>query len=36
MIKQAGIDFRSLPDGQMDRILGESSGAADISPTPGA
>jgi NADP-reducing hydrogenase subunit HndD len=30
MIKQAGIDFRSLPDGQMDSPLGASSGAADI------
>jgi NADP-reducing hydrogenase subunit HndD len=30
MIDQAGIDFRSLPDGQMDSPLGESSGAADI------
>jgi iron-only hydrogenase group A len=30
MIKQAGIDFISLPDGQMDRLLGTSTGAADI------
>ena len=30
MIKQAGIDFGSLPDGAMDSILGASSGAADI------
>jgi iron-only hydrogenase group A len=30
MIKQAGIDFASLPDGAMDSILGASSGAADI------
>jgi len=30
MIKQAGIDFGSLPDGSMDSILGASSGAADI------
>jgi len=30
MIKQAGIDFGSLPDGGMDSILGASSGAADI------
>jgi NADP-reducing hydrogenase subunit HndD len=30
MIKQAGIDFIGLPDGQMDSILGASSGAADI------
>jgi iron only hydrogenase large subunit-like protein len=30
MIRQAGIDFASLPDGAMDSILGASSGAADI------
>ena len=30
MIKMAGLDFTSLPDGQMDSILGASSGAADI------
>jgi NADP-reducing hydrogenase subunit HndD len=30
MIKQAGIDFASLPDDQMDSPLGLSSGAADI------
>jgi NADP-reducing hydrogenase subunit HndD len=30
MIKQAGIDFRSLPDDTMDSPLGMSSGAADI------
>ena len=30
MIRQAGIDFTSLPDGAMDSILGASSGAADI------
>ena len=30
MIKQAGIDFRSLPDRQMDKPLGISTGAADI------
>lgn len=30
MIKQAGVDFVNLPEGIMDRILGESSGAADI------
>jgi iron-only hydrogenase group A len=30
MIKQAGIDFRSLPDEEMDAPLGLSSGAADI------
>jgi NADP-reducing hydrogenase subunit HndD len=30
MIKQAGIDFCNLPDDKMDRLLGMSSGAADI------
>jgi iron-only hydrogenase group A len=30
MIKEAGIEFGSLPDGKMDSILGEGSGAADI------
>jgi NADP-reducing hydrogenase subunit HndD len=30
MIQQAGIDFRSLPDGEMDAPMGISSGAADI------
>jgi iron-only hydrogenase group A len=30
MIKQAGINFVNLPDGQMDRLLGTSTGAADI------
>lgn len=30
MIKQAGIDFKSLPDMKMDSPLGLSSGAADI------
>ncbi|NLW50280.1 MAG: 2Fe-2S iron-sulfur cluster binding domain-containing protein [Candidatus Brocadiaceae bacterium] len=30
MIKQAGIEFGSLPDGEMDSPLGLSSGAADI------
>lgn len=30
MIKQAGIDFNSLPDDKMDSPLGESTGAADI------
>jgi NADP-reducing hydrogenase subunit HndD len=30
MIKQAGIDFRSLPDEKMDTPFGLSSGAADI------
>ncbi len=30
MIKQAGLDFMSLPDEKMDSILGASTGAADI------
>jgi iron-only hydrogenase group A len=30
MIKQSGIDFKSLPDGKMDSPIGMSSGAADI------
>jgi iron only hydrogenase large subunit-like protein len=30
MIKSAGLDFVSLPDGTMDNPLGVSSGAADI------
>jgi NADP-reducing hydrogenase subunit HndD len=30
MIKQAGINFESLPDGKMDKPLGISTGAADI------
>lgn len=30
MISQAGIDFATLPDGEMDAPLGLSSGAADI------
>jgi iron-only hydrogenase group A len=30
MIQQAGIDFKSLPDGKMDSPMGLSSGAADI------
>ncbi len=30
MIKQAGINFRELPDSEMDSPLGRSSGAADI------
>lgn len=30
MIKQAGVDFHSLEDGEMDAPLGLSSGAADI------
>jgi iron-only hydrogenase group A len=30
MIQQAGIDFKSLPEGEMDAPLGMSTGAADI------
>jgi len=30
MVKQAGIDFANLPDGEMDAPLGISTGAADI------
>jgi NADP-reducing hydrogenase subunit HndD len=30
MIKQAGIDFNSLPDEDFDRVMGASTGAADI------
>jgi len=30
MIKQAGIDFKELPDLKMDNPIGESTGAADI------
>ena len=35
MIKDAGIDFRNLPDGTFDSPLGFSSGAADIFGTTG-
>jgi len=35
MIKNAGIDFTSLPEGLMDHPLGLSSGAADIFGAPG-
>ncbi len=35
MIKQAGIDFASLPDGAFDSPLGLSTGAADIFGTTG-
>ena len=35
MIKDAGIDFRNLPDGIFDSPLGLSSGAADIFGTTG-
>lgn len=35
MIKDAGIDFRNLPDGEFDSPLGLSSGAADIFGTTG-
>ena len=27
MLKEAGIDFRTLPEGEFDQILGESTGA---------
>ena len=30
MIKQAGIDFEGLPDGEADSILGEYTGAGTI------
>ena len=30
MIKQAGIDFRKLPDGERDPLMGESSGGATL------
>jgi iron-only hydrogenase group A len=30
MLRQAGIDFRALPDGHMDDPMGQSTGAADI------
>ena len=30
MIKQAGIDFKSLPDSSFDNPMGASTGAADI------
>lgn len=36
MIKQAGIDFRSLPDEAADNPLGEYSGAGTISAPPAA
>lgn len=35
MIKDGGIDFRNLPDGEFDSPLGLSSGAADIFGTTG-
>ena len=35
MIKEAGIDFCSLPDGQFDSPMGLSTGAADIFGTTG-
>jgi ferredoxin hydrogenase large subunit len=35
MIKQAGIDFASLPDEEADPILGEATGAATIFATSG-
>jgi NADP-reducing hydrogenase subunit HndD len=30
MIREAGIDFINLPDGEVDKVLGTSTGAADI------
>lgn len=30
MLKEAGIDFKTLPDGEFDQILGESTGASVI------
>lgn len=35
MIKDAGIDFRNLPDSEFDNPLGLSTGAADIFGVPG-
>ncbi|MCF7925012.1 MAG: [FeFe] hydrogenase, group A [Candidatus Izimaplasma sp.] len=35
MIKEAGIEFEALPDGDFDNILGESTGAAAIFGTTG-
>lgn len=35
MIKEAGIDFRNLPDGEFDNPFGISTGAADIFGTTG-
>ena len=35
MIKDAGIDFRNLPEGEFDSPLGLSTGAADIFGTTG-
>ncbi len=35
MIKEAGIDFKSLPEGKFDEPLGLSTGAADIFATTG-
>jgi NADH-quinone oxidoreductase subunit G/NADP-reducing hydrogenase subunit HndD len=35
MIKESGIDFKSLPDAQFDNPLGLSTGAADIFGTTG-
>jgi NADH-quinone oxidoreductase subunit G/NADP-reducing hydrogenase subunit HndD len=35
MIKDAGIDFRNLPEGEFDAPLGLSTGAADIFGVPG-
>ena len=35
MIKEAGIDFASLDEGEFDSVLGESTGAAVIFGTTG-
>ncbi|NLC67980.1 MAG: 2Fe-2S iron-sulfur cluster binding domain-containing protein [Clostridiaceae bacterium] len=35
MIKEAGIDFKTLEDGEFDNLLGLSTGAADIFATTG-
>lgn len=35
MIRQAGIDFKDLPDSEYDRIMGDSTGAAVIFGTTG-
>ena len=36
MIKEAGIDFAKLPDGEFENPLGESTGAATIFGTRAA
>jgi iron only hydrogenase large subunit-like protein len=35
MIRTAGIDFANLPEGEFDKPLGVSTGAADIFGVPG-